>query len=58
MKFGVFLPPQADEKKLPVVYWLSGLTCSEENFIQKSGVQRCDRKELSSCDIGNKVLVW
>lgn len=40
MKFGVYLPPQAEEKQLPVVYWLSGLTCSEENFIQKSGVQR------------------
>lgn len=41
MKFGVYLPPQAQEKKkLPVLYWLSGLTCSEENFIQKSGVQR------------------
>nr|CAI5822107.1 unnamed protein product [Callosobruchus analis] len=41
MKFGVYLPPQAEEnKKLPVVYWLSGLTCSEANFIEKAGAQR------------------
>ncbi|CAH0557732.1 unnamed protein product [Brassicogethes aeneus] len=41
MKFGVFVPPQAEEnKKLPVIYWLSGLTCSEANFIEKSGAQR------------------
>nr|CAH7758232.1 unnamed protein product [Callosobruchus chinensis] len=41
MKFGIYLPPQAEEnKKLPVVYWLSGLTCSEANFIEKSGAQR------------------
>lgn len=40
MKFGVYLPQQAEEKKLPVVYWLSGLTCSEANFIEKSGAQK------------------
>jgi len=43
MKFGVFLPPgiQNDpNKKLPVLYFLSGLTCTEANFIQKSGFQR------------------
>ncbi|CAH1957740.1 unnamed protein product [Acanthoscelides obtectus] len=41
MKFGVYLPPQAEEnKKLPVIYWLSGLECSEANFIQKAGAQR------------------
>lgn len=42
MKFGVYLPPQVDEKKLPVIYWLSGLTCSEANFIEKSGAQKYD----------------
>ncbi|GFT22022.1 s-formylglutathione hydrolase [Nephila pilipes] len=40
MKFSLYLPPQAEEKKCPVLYWLSGLTCTEENFIVKSGFQR------------------
>lgn len=41
MRFAVFLPPQASEKhKVPVLYWLSGLTCTDENFMHKSGVQR------------------
>ena len=40
MHFGVFLPPQAVSGKVPVLYWLSGLTCSEENFIVKAGAQR------------------
>lgn len=40
MKFGVYLPAAADNKKLPVIYWLSGLTCSEANFIEKAGAQR------------------
>lgn len=38
MKFAIYLPPNASEnKKCPVLYWLSGLTCTEQNFIQKSG---------------------
>ncbi|MGY0561094.1 S-formylglutathione hydrolase [Luteimonas sp. A277] len=38
---GVYLPPQAEQgKKLPVLYWLSGLTCNEQNFITKAGAQR------------------
>ena len=41
MTFSIFLPPQAQEgAKLPVVYWLSGLTCNDENFMQKAGAQR------------------
>jgi len=40
MRFGVFLPPQANSRPVPVVYWLSGLTCTEENFIVKAGAQR------------------
>jgi S-formylglutathione hydrolase len=40
MKFGVYLPPQAAREPCPVLYWLSGLTCSEQNFIQKAGAQR------------------
>jgi S-formylglutathione hydrolase len=41
MRFSIFLPPNAsDEAKVPVLYWLSGLTCTDENFMQKSGAQR------------------
>ena len=40
MRFAVYLPPQADTAKLPVLYWLSGLTCNEQNFITKAGAQR------------------
>ncbi|HEV8107067.1 MAG TPA: S-formylglutathione hydrolase [Burkholderiales bacterium] len=40
MRFGVFLPPQAEAGAVPVLYWLSGLTCTEENFIVKAGAQR------------------
>ena len=40
MKFAVYLPPQAEKAKLPVLYWLSGLTCTEQNFITKAGAQR------------------
>ncbi|MDR7068425.1 S-formylglutathione hydrolase [Pseudoxanthomonas japonensis] len=40
MRFAVYLPPQAERGKLPVLYWLSGLTCTEQNFITKAGAQR------------------
>ncbi len=40
MNVAVYLPPQAKTEKCPVVYWLSGLTCTERNFIEKSGFQR------------------
>jgi S-formylglutathione hydrolase len=40
MRFGVFLPPQAASSRVPVLWWLSGLTCTEENFIVKAGAQR------------------
>ena len=40
MRCGIFLPPQAERGKVPVLYWLSGLTCTEENFIVKAGAQR------------------
>jgi len=40
MRFGIYLPPQARERACPVLYWLSGLTCTEQNFITKSGAQR------------------
>lgn len=40
MKFAVFTPPQATHKKAPVLYYLAGLTCSEETFMIKAGAQR------------------
>lgn len=41
MQFGVYLPPQAEQgQRLPVLYWMSGLTCTDENFMHKAGAQR------------------
>lgn len=44
MQFAVYLPPQyqqaSENEPLPVLYWLSGLTCTEENFIAKAGAQQ------------------
>ncbi len=40
MRFGAYLPPQAQSARVPLVYWLSGLTCTEENFVVKAGAQR------------------
>lgn len=41
MRFGVYLPPAAlAGQPCPVLYWLSGLTCSEQNFITKAGAQQ------------------
>lgn len=39
MTFAIYLPPQAEHTKVPVLYWLSGLTCTDENFMQKAGAQ-------------------
>lgn len=39
MNLGVYLPPQAAERPCPVVFYLSGLTCTEQNFITKAGAQ-------------------
>jgi S-formylglutathione hydrolase len=40
MKFAVYQPPQAASQSVPVLYFLSGLTCTEENFITKAGAQQ------------------
>ena len=40
MRFAIYLPPQAEQAPVPVLYWLSGLTCNEQNFITKAGAQR------------------
>lgn len=37
MKVSVFLPPQAETGKVPALYYLAGLTCNEDNFMQKAG---------------------
>lgn len=40
-RFAIYLPPQvAKGQRVPVLYWLSGLTCSDENFMQKAGAHR------------------
>ena len=40
MRFSIFLPSQADTVKRPILWWLSGLTCTEDNFTAKSGAYR------------------
>jgi S-formylglutathione hydrolase len=40
MVFAIYLPPQAEKAPVPLLWWLSGLTCTDENFMQKAGAQR------------------
>lgn len=40
MRFAVFTPPQARTSPVPVVWYLSGLTCTHANFVEKAGAQR------------------
>lgn len=40
MKFAVYTPPQAAQRAVPVLYYLAGLTCTEETFMIKAGAQR------------------
>lgn len=40
MNFSIYIPPHDEGEKLPVLYWLSGLTCNEQNFITKAGAQK------------------
>jgi S-formylglutathione hydrolase len=48
MRFALFLPSSAGHAKVPVVYFLSGLTCSEQNVITKSGAQQfCERHQVA-----------
>ena len=45
-KFNVYLPPQCNSNNpVPVLYWLSGLTCTEDNFMQKAGAQQLASKK-------------
>lgn len=45
MKFHIFLPSLASKQKCPVLFFLSGLTCTDENFMHKSGVHRYAERE-------------
>lgn len=40
MDFSVYLPPKAEDNPVPVLYWLSGLTCNDQNFVTKAGAQQ------------------
>jgi len=40
MQFSIYLPPQAEKKNVPILYWLSGLTCNDQNFVTKAGAQQ------------------
>jgi S-formylglutathione hydrolase len=40
MRFSVYLPPGAEGQRLPVLFYLAGLTCTEETFVTKAGAQR------------------
>jgi len=40
MIFSLYLPPQASTQKVPLLWWLSGLTCNDQNFVTKAGSQR------------------
>lgn len=44
MRFSVFIPPQADQGNVPVLFFLAGLTCTEETFMIKAGAQRLAAK--------------
>jgi S-formylglutathione hydrolase len=45
MRFSVYLPPGAEGKQLPVLFYLAGLTCTEETFAIKGGFQRVAAEE-------------
>lgn len=40
MTMSLYLPPAAEKSAVPVLYWLSGLTCNDQNFVTKAGAQR------------------
>jgi len=40
MRFSVFIPPSADQGRVPALFYLAGLTCNEETFMTKAGAQR------------------
>ncbi|MFT7299899.1 MAG: S-formylglutathione hydrolase [Porticoccus sp.] len=48
MTFSVYLPPQAKQDPVPKLYWLSGLICTDENFMTKAGAHIVRLKSNSS----------
>ena len=40
MNFSIFIPSYTNNNTVPVIYWLSGLTCTDENFVLKAGAQK------------------
>lgn len=59
MRFAVYLPPQAEREPVPALYYLSGLTCTEENFTIKAGAQRIAAQlglALAVCDTSPRGL--
>ena len=45
MRYAVYLPPGAGDRPLPVLFYLAGLTCTEETFMTKAGAQRVAAQE-------------
>jgi S-formylglutathione hydrolase len=59
MRFAVYLPPQAQEHPVPALYFLAGLTCTEETFVIKAGAQRLAAQlglMLVTCDTSPRGL--
>lgn len=59
MRFAVYLPPQAARTKVPALYYLAGLTCTEETFVIKSGAPRLAAEyglALVACDTSPRGL--
>lgn len=59
MKFAIYLPPEAENQLCPVLYYLSGLTCTEQNFIQKAGAQKYASKYgliIVACDTSPRTV--
>jgi len=59
MRFAVFLPPQAEQGQVPALYFLAGLTCTDETFMIKAGAQRLAAElglMLVACDTSPRGL--
>src|ERR1700683_554010 len=59
MRFGIYLPPQAERGKVPALYYLAGLTCTEETFMIKAGAPRLAAEygvALVACDTSPRGL--
>lgn len=45
MTFSIYIPENKENEQIPLIWWLSGLTCTDDNFAQKSGFQRLAAKQ-------------